>query len=38
VHEHHAFVPRDLRLEAWQKAAIVAFQAAQPLEGYRRLA
>ena len=37
VHEHHALVPRDHWLEAWEKAAIVAFQAAHPLEGYRRL-
>jgi len=37
VHEHAALVPRDHWLEAWEKAAIVAFQAAHPLEGYRRL-
>jgi putative transposase len=37
VNEHHALVPRDHWLETWEKAAIVAFQAAHPLEGYRRL-
>lgn len=37
VHEHHALVPRDHWLEAWEKEAIVAFHAAHPLEGYRRL-
>lgn len=37
VNEHAALVPRDHWLEAWEKAAIVAFHAAHPLEGYRRL-
>jgi len=37
VNEHTALVPRDLWLEAWQQQAIVAFHAAHPLEGYRRL-
>jgi putative transposase len=35
--QHNASVPRDFWLEEWEKAAIVAFQALYPLEGYRRL-
>ena len=38
VNEHNAWVPRDHWLEAWEKAAIVAFWREHPLEGYRRLA
>ena len=30
-------MPRDWWLEDWEKAAIVAFHAGRPLEGYRRL-
>ena len=30
-------VPRDHRLEDWERQAIVDFHAAHPLEGYRRL-
>lgn len=37
VNEHNALVPRDHWLEAWEKAAILAFHADYPLEGYRRL-
>jgi putative transposase len=37
VNEHHQLVPRDHWLEAWEREAIVAFQAQHPLEGYRRL-
>lgn len=37
VNEHNAPVPRDHWLEAWEKEAILAFDAARPLEGYRRL-
>jgi transposase-like protein len=35
---HNAEIPRDFWLEAWEKAAILAFQVDQPDEGYRRLA
>jgi putative transposase len=38
VNEHNAWVPRDHWLEPWEKAAILDFEAAHPLEGYRRLA
>lgn len=38
ANEHNACVPRDHWLTAWEKAAILAFEAAHPLEGYRRLA
>jgi len=38
VNEHSAWVPRDHLLESWEKAAILDFEAAPPLEGYRRLA
>jgi transposase InsO family protein len=37
VNEHNRLVPRDHWLEAWEKAAIVAFHQDHPLEGYRRL-
>ena len=37
VNEHNAWVPRDHWLEAWEKQAIIAYQQAHPLEGYRRL-
>jgi putative transposase len=37
VNEHHALVPRDHWLEAWEREAIVAFHAEHPREGYRRL-
>ena len=37
VNEHNAPVPRDHWLEAWEKEAILAFDAERPLEGYRRL-
>jgi putative transposase len=37
VNEHNRLVPRDHWLEAWEKAAILAFHADHPLEGYRRL-
>jgi len=37
VNEHNALVPRDHWLETWEKAAIVEFARAYPLEGYRRL-
>jgi len=36
--EHNAWGPRDHRLEPWEKAAILDFEAGPPLEGYRRLA
>ena len=38
VNEHNAVVPRDHWLEAWEKAAILAFDEQYPLEGYRRQA
>jgi putative transposase len=38
ANEHNACVPRDWWLEPWEKQAILDFQAAYPLEGYRRLA
>jgi transposase InsO family protein len=37
ANEHNALVPRDHWLQAWEKEAILAFDAARPLEGYRRL-
>jgi putative transposase len=37
VNEHNALVPRDHWLEAWEKAAVLAFHADHPREGYRRL-
>jgi transposase InsO family protein len=36
--EHNALVPRDWWLEPWEKAAILEFHRAHPLEGSRRLA
>ena len=38
ANEHNAQVPRDWWLEDWEKEAIVTYQQAHPLEGYRRLA
>jgi putative transposase len=35
--EHNGRIPRDHWLEDWEKAEIIAFQQANPLEGYRRL-
>jgi putative transposase len=35
--QHNATVPRDFWLEDWEKAAIIAFHALYPSEGYRRL-
>jgi putative transposase len=37
VNEHNAWVPRDHWLEDWEKRAILDFELANPLEGYRRL-
>lgn len=37
VNEHNAWIPRDHWLESWERQAILAFQQAHPLEGYRRL-
>lgn len=37
VNEHNAPTPRDHWLETWEKEAILAFDAAHPLDGYRRL-
>lgn len=37
VNEHHRLMPRDHWLEGWERKAILAFHAAHPLEGYRRL-
>src|SRR5208282_199140 len=36
--QHNASLPRDFWLEDWEKAAIIAFHALYPLEGYRLLA
>ena len=38
INEHNAWVPRDHWLEEWEKRAILDFELANPLEGYRRLA
>lgn len=35
--QHNAKVPRDFWLEAWEKQAILDYQALYPAEGYRRL-
>ncbi len=37
VNEHNHWIPRDFWIEDWEKAAIIAFAKAHPLEGYRRL-
>jgi putative transposase len=37
ANEHNHLVPRDHRLESWEKEAIVGFFHQYPLEGYRRL-
>jgi transposase InsO family protein len=37
LNEHNAWVPRDWWLEDWEKQAILDFQRAYPLEGYRRM-
>jgi hypothetical protein len=37
VNEHNGWVPRDFRLEDWEKQAIIGFHLKNPLEGYRRL-
>jgi putative transposase len=37
VNEHNAWIPRDHWLDDWEKAAILDFEAKNPLEGYRRL-
>ena len=37
VNEHNAWVPRDHWLDVWERQAIIAYQQAHPLEGYRRL-
>jgi transposase InsO family protein len=37
VNEHNAWVPRDHWLEEWEQQALIAYQQAHPLEGYRRL-
>lgn len=36
-HRHHGTMPRDHWLAPWERAAILAFFDAHPLEGYRRL-
>lgn len=38
VNEHNSWVPRDHWLEDWEKRAILDFETAHPVEGYRRLA
>ena len=37
ANDHNGAEPRDFWLVAWERAAIVAFAQAHPLEGYRRL-
>lgn len=37
ANEHNALVPRDFWIDEAEKAAIIAFHAKNPLEGYRRL-
>ncbi|WP_310601468.1 IS3 family transposase [Desulfobulbus sp.] len=37
VNEHNGLIPRDFWLESWERAAIIEFALANPLEGYRRL-
>jgi putative transposase len=37
VNEHNGWVPRDFRLEDWEKQAIRGFHLKNPLEGCRRL-
>jgi transposase InsO family protein len=37
ANEHNAMIPRDHWIESWERAAIVDFARAYPLEGYRRL-
>jgi putative transposase len=38
ANRHHGAEPRDCWLLAWERAAILAFAQAHPLDGYRRLA
>lgn len=38
ANQHNGEIPRDFWLEAWEKAAILAYQLDHPEEGYRRLA
>jgi len=38
VNEHNAWIPRDHWLEDWEERAILTFNDAYRLEGYRRLA
>ena len=37
VNEHNGLIPRDFWLEKWEQQRIIAFQKANPHEGYRRL-
>ena len=37
MNEHNGWVPRDFRLEDWEKQAIIGFHLKNPLAGYRRL-
>jgi putative transposase len=37
VNEHNASIPRDHWIEPWERDAIIAFHAQNPLNGYRRL-
>lgn len=37
VNEHNGKIPRDHWLEPWERDAILAFHAKNPLDGYRRL-
>jgi putative transposase len=37
ANEHKAWIPGDHWREPWEREAILAFQAKNPLEGYRRL-
>ncbi len=37
VNEHNGRIPRDFRIEDWERKAIVRFYHEHPLEGYRRL-
>ncbi|MCB9795401.1 MAG: IS3 family transposase [Alphaproteobacteria bacterium] len=37
ANEHNGRIPRDHWLEDWEKARIVAYAEAHPLDGYRRL-
>ncbi len=37
LNEHNGWIPRDFRLEIWEKEAIISYRGKHLLDGYRRL-